>query len=142
VLVRLLYASRAIAGIDAATADSILVQARRNNPARGITGLLCFSDDVFVQLIEGGRDAVSDLFAAILRDERHSHVRLLSFEETSERRFVAWMMGEVNLELANPQLLMRFSLEAKLDPFHVSAKTTMALLEELAATGAVASRTA
>ena len=71
-LVRCLYASRARQPLTPAVVDGILEQSRRNNPARGITGLLCFVDDVFVQVLEGGRDPVCHLFATIFRNDRHS----------------------------------------------------------------------
>ena len=142
VLVRLLYASRPAAPINAVLTDAILRQARNNNAKLGITGLLCFAGDVFVQVIEGGRDSVSELFAAIVRDPRHSHVRLLGFEEVGERRFMSWMMGEVDLATANPTLLMRYSERASLNPFETSGHTTMSMMEELVAVGAVVSRSA
>ena len=35
--------------------EAILDKSRRKNPARGLTGILCFSDDLFIQVLEGGR---------------------------------------------------------------------------------------
>ncbi len=67
-LVRCLYASRLSEPLPASHLDQILEQSRRNNPRRGITGLLCFTVDLFVQVIEGGRDEVSELFGTIVRD--------------------------------------------------------------------------
>jgi hypothetical protein len=120
--------------------DKILEQSRRNNPKLGITGLLCFTSDVFVQVIEGSRDAVCELFNAIVRDERHSNVRLLSYEEIAERRFPGWSMGQVNLDTVNPALLLKYSETAELNPFVASGAATMLLLMELMATGAIATR--
>jgi hypothetical protein len=88
-LVRLLYASRATTPLVASVQDSILEQSRSHNPALGITGILCFSDNVFIQVLEGGRDEVCELYNTIVRDGRHQHVRILSFEEIRERRFGA-----------------------------------------------------
>lgn len=65
-LVRCLYASRPIEPLSGPFLDSILQQSRKNNPALGITGLLCVSKDLFIQVIEGGRDEVCDLFNAIV----------------------------------------------------------------------------
>ena len=97
-LVRLLYASRAAKALNAKTVAAILVECQRNNPRRGITGVLCYSDEIFLQVLEGSRDAVCDTFNSIVRDARHETVRLLSFEEISERRFGGWSMGQVNIE--------------------------------------------
>ena len=74
-LVRCLYASRPLEPLSGAFVNSILEQSRKNNPALGITGLLCVSEDLFIQVIEGGRDEVCDLFNAIVRDQRHQQGR-------------------------------------------------------------------
>jgi Sensors of blue-light using FAD len=139
-LVRLLYASRAAATTSAAVLDGILEQSRKNNPAQGITGLLCVSGDVFIQLLEGGRDEVCELYNAITRDNRHQQVRLLSYEEIAERRFGAWTMGQVNIARINPALLLKYFKRAELDPFYCSGQATMALLHELVATASIVSR--
>jgi hypothetical protein len=34
-------------------------QSRQHNPANGITGVLCHTDQVFMQVLEGGREAVN-----------------------------------------------------------------------------------
>jgi hypothetical protein len=141
-LVRLLYASRAPRTLSARTIASILTQCQGNNPGRGITGVLCYSDQIFLQVLEGGRDAVCETFNAIVRDPRHEHVRLLSFEEISERRFGGWTMGQVNIDKINPTLLLKYAEKAELNPFAVSGEVSMALLEELIATASVLGRSA
>jgi hypothetical protein len=139
-LVRCLYASRPVKPAPADLLDRILEQSRRNNPPRGITGLLCYTSDVFVQVIEGGRNEVCELFTSIVRDERHFHVRLLSYEEIGERRFPGWSMGQVNVETINRALLLKYSEKPNLDPFASSGQSTMALLTELVASGAILTR--
>ncbi len=139
-LVRCLYASRAAKPLSAAVLDSILEQSARNNPRLGITGMLCFTNEVFVQVIEGGRDEVCEVFNAIVRDDRHLQVRLLDFEEISERRFGNWTMGQVNIDNISPALLLKYSEKAELNPFNCSGRVTLALLDELMATGSILSR--
>ena len=139
-LVRLLYASRAAATASAAVLDGILEQSRKNNPALGITGLLCVSGDVFIQLLEGGRDEVCELYNAIVRDKRHQQVRLLAYEEIAERKFGAWTMGQVNIARINPSLLLKYFKRAELDPFDCSGQATMALLHDLVATASIVNR--
>ncbi len=139
-LVRLLYASRAAKALSAKSVAGILNDCQRNNPQHGITGVLCYSDEIFLQVLEGGRDAVCETFNHIVRDVRHEHVRLLSFEEISERRFGGWSMGQVNIGKVNSSLLMKYAEKAELNPFAVSGKVSMALLEELIATASVVGR--
>jgi hypothetical protein len=136
-LVRCLYASRPLQPLSAAVLDPIFEQCRKNNPRLGITGMLCFTKDVFVQVLEGGRDNVCDLFNAIVRDDRHVDVRLLVYEEISERRFGNWTMGKVDMDQVNPALLLKYTEKAALDPFSCSGRATMALLDELVATGSI-----
>lgn len=141
-LVRLLYASRAAAPLTTVVVTDILEQSRRNNPLAGITGVLCASGVQFVQVLEGGRDRVCDLFNAIARDPRHTTVRLLAFDEIAERRFGGWSMGQVDLVRVNPGLLLKYGETAELNPFAISGRATLALLEELIAAGSVIARTA
>lgn len=136
-LVRCLYASRPLQPLNGPFLESILAQSRKNNPALGITGLLCVANDLFVQVIEGGRDEVCDLFNAIVRDERHQQVRLLIYEEIDERQFGNWTMAQVNISNLNPAMLLKYFKRAEFDPFSGSGKATLALLSDLIATGAV-----
>jgi len=139
-LVRCLYASRAHTPLDQGMMDSILDQSRRNNPARGITGLLCHADDIFVQVLEGGRDPVCDLFTIIARDPRHHGLRLLAYEEIAERRFGHWTMGQVNIARVNAALLLKYGERPTLDPFTAPGSATMALLHDLVGTAQIATR--
>lgn len=139
-LVRCLYASRPAKPLDGPFLDDILERSRKNNPKLGITGLLCVSDNLFIQVIEGGRDEVCELFNAIVRDDRHQQVRLLSYNEISERQFGNWTMGQVNIAKLNPALLLKYFKRPELDPFDCSGDATMALLGELVATASILNR--
>ena len=136
-LVRLLYASRTSKEIDNAVLDSILSQSRAHNPGAGLTGILCYSDKIFMQVLEGNRREVSKLYSLIASDERHSDVEILLFEDIIERRFSHWTMGQVNLGKVNPSTLLKYSERPVLDPFALGGKVSMALLEELMVTAAI-----
>jgi hypothetical protein len=140
-LVRLLYASRAVDGIDEAFLRSILEESRANNLEHGITGILCThpAGGVFIQALEGGREAVNRLYGNIVRDRRHAEVTLLDFAEIEERRFASWKMGNVDLHKVNKSSILRYSDKAELDPFSMSGRSALALLEELASSAAIAS---
>lgn len=138
-LVRLLYASRIVEPASSAT-ESILAQSRTHNPASGITGILCYGGGIFLQALEGGRMAVSELYGHIQRDTRHKDVVLLSYEEISERRFGGWTMGQVNVAKLNNSILLKYSEKPELDPYAVSGHMSLALLEELMATASIIGR--
>lgn len=138
-LVRLLYASRALDTSPDAI-ESILHQSRDHNPSTGVTGVLCYGGGIFLQAIEGGRMAISELYGHIQRDPRHKDVVLLQYEEISERRFSGWTMGEVNMNRINASILLKYAEKPELDPYLVSGCVSMALLEELMATASIIGR--
>jgi hypothetical protein len=136
-LVRLMYASRAARTFGAEELNAVLRQSTSNNPRQGVTGVLCFSGEIFLQVLEGGRSQVSALYNRIVQDPRHRDVVLLNYEEIDERSFAGWAMGQVNMARLNPALLLKYSEAAVLDPYAVSGKVSMALFNELVATAAV-----
>jgi len=138
-LVRLMYASRASTKVDAEALAAILRKAKEHNPRVGVTGVLCYcaNADIFLQVLEGGRNAVSGLYNKIAQDPRHHDVALLSYEEIGERSFSSWSMGQVNMSRLNPALLLKYSEAAVLDPYAVSGKASLALFNELVATASV-----
>ncbi len=139
-LVRLLYASHATGKIDCAAVADIMHQSHLHNPPKGITGILCHSDKVYMQVLEGGREAINALYASILRDPRHADVVLLHYEEIHERRYAGWTMGQANLAKVNASTLLRFSVMPEIDPYVMSGKNALALIDELMATATIVGR--
>ena len=138
-LVRLLYVSRALQASPQGM-EAIVAQARQHNAAKGVTGILCHHGGIFLQAIEGGRQAINDLYASIVKDPRHQDVVLLHYEEISERRFGSWTMGHVNLSRINQATVLKYSETAELDPYAVSGSVSLALLEDLMATASVCAK--
>jgi hypothetical protein len=138
-LVRLLYASRAASGVDADAVAAILRRSKEHNQHVGVTGVLCFcaNSHVFMQVLEGGRNAVSKLYNQIAQDERHADVALLSYEEIGERSFASWAMGQVHMNRLNPALVLKYSEATLLDPYAVSGKASLALFNELVDTASI-----
>jgi hypothetical protein len=136
-LVRLIYASRANGPLPADTLSAMIKAARDHNSTAGITGVLVHSDGIFLQLLEGGRNAVNAVYNRITQDKRHHDVVLLSYDEVSERRFAGWAMGQANLSRLNPGILLKYSERAVLDPYALSGKAILALFEELVSTAVI-----
>ncbi|MEM8978115.1 MAG: BLUF domain-containing protein [Pseudomonadota bacterium] len=86
-----MYSSRPF-GYDQSTLDGILLDARRCNTRDDITGALVCRHDVFVQMLEGPRERVSDTFHRIRQDDRHSEVKLRYFGDSPNRMFEKWAM--------------------------------------------------
>jgi len=136
-LVRLLYASRAASPMSEAELATILKQSREHNPAEGITGLLCYTDGVFMQVLEGGRNAVNARYNQIVGDARHRDAIILAYSEVGEREFAGWAMGQVNLSRLNPALVLKYSETGKLDPYSIGGAALMSLFHELVSSGAI-----
>jgi hypothetical protein len=75
--------------------DAILATSARNNPERGITGLLLFNGRNFLQLLEGDEDDVASLMETITADPRHSGVSVLDRRGIAARTCPDWAMKRV-----------------------------------------------
>ena len=96
---QLIYRSQPF-GFDQAMLDGILMAARRNNRANGITGALICRQDMYIQLVEGPDDAIDALYQRISVDDRHTEVKLEMSAEVEERMFPEWDM----LDDTNPSM--------------------------------------
>lgn len=85
------YASRPF-GFDDLALRNILLVARRNNLRDGITGALVCRADLYLQILEGRRELVEAALLRILRDDRHTDLRVLVDEDVTERLFPDWAM--------------------------------------------------
>ncbi len=131
-LVRLIYASRSTKPVTPELIESILAPSRKFNLEAGVTGVLCICHgDVFLQVLEGSREEINRLYGKILHDDRHKDVTLLHYAEVDERRFSSWRMGRVDLDKLNVGVILKYSEKPVLDPFAVSGRVALALLEEL-----------
>ncbi|MBC6699198.1 BLUF domain-containing protein [Hymenobacter puniceus] len=89
----IVYQSTAVGHPTTAALRQLLNQARANNRQLGITGLLLFSHDSFLQVLEGEQHATEDLFSRIKADHRHSGIQTLSNGSIQQRIFPDWSMG-------------------------------------------------
>ena len=140
-LVRLVYASRSTEPVTTEMLDQILDTSRVNNKASGVTGVLCLCHgNVFLQVLEGGRRQVNELYAKLLSDARHADVLLLDYKEIHERQFANWRMGRVDTEKLNPATILKYSETAVIDPYNIPGAVALELLNELMSTAAIVGR--
>lgn len=71
----------------------LLEHARKKNSETGVTGLLCYDNKHFLQIIEGETDVIMDLFHAIQADTRHEGIRILHEGDIEKRAFPDWKMA-------------------------------------------------
>ena len=73
--------------------QALVRHARTRNDAAGITGLLVYDHQSFLQILEGEPEAVDSCFARIERDPRHHQIDVLGRHSIEKRAFKTWRMG-------------------------------------------------
>ena len=79
--------------------SEILTRARESNTKLGISGLLIFHENTFVQVLEGPRAGIESLLKKIELDPRHKNMKILLQKEIEEKEFDQWAMGFFNSAL-------------------------------------------
>ena len=92
-LVRLIYFSSASANLSLTDIKAILTTARENNQRSDVCGMLCYDNQYFLQVLEGKREVVSELFVTIAEDPRHDDVVIVSYDYIEQATFNNWQMG-------------------------------------------------
>lgn len=81
------YRSIAMPLISMRDVDTIVADSKFNNMACGITGILLFDGEFFMQTIEGPITDCLDLFAEISKDSRHDNIIPFGIQRIEERDF-------------------------------------------------------
>lgn len=131
-LARLIYASTVTDPLRPEVLAALLRQARLRNSLRGLTGLLTFDSQYFLQAIEGSPQALNDLYAGILRDPRHRSVTLLKYARIESRLFPDWQMGFLSASAAHRALYAPMMTGPRFDPYVLIGEQAEALLLGLA----------
>ena len=97
-LYHVVYLSSASHALSDEELDAILATSRANNRERGVTGMLLYSEGGFIQVLEGPKRKVLDLYAIIERDPRHHRIIDLLEGPIATRNFPNWEMGFERLQ--------------------------------------------
>lgn len=130
-LVRLLYVSKVVKGFSTHDIDALLHTARQHNAQVGITGILAFNGEYFMQILEGDRRAVNKLYHHISTDPRHEQLLLLQMSEIDERLFAVWSMAYVPISKLTRDLLLRYGINEDFHPLQMSSVSCLGLLTAL-----------
>ena len=90
---RIIYSSRPF-GFDSSVLSGLLIDSRENNEKHNITGSLICRADIYLQMLEGPKKKVSEVFEKIKQDDRHLEVKVLSEGTIKERLFPNWAMKD------------------------------------------------
>jgi hypothetical protein len=83
-----------------------------NNQRDGVTGMLLYGNETFLQTLEGDEATVDRLYAKILKDPRHGNVKSLTRKSVESRQYSDWSMGFKRIadeDLAHVDGLIDFS---------------------------------
>jgi FAD-dependent sensor of blue light len=137
ILVRLTYFSRnhihRLGGPMDDRIHDILIESVANNRRDDVTGALIHDDKWFAQALEGPETMVSATFERILRDPRHSDVRLIKMQPVPARRFAAWWMACFARSDDNADLFRQHCESECFDPQLMRAERLGDLIEAVVA---------
>lgn len=92
---QLIYTSAAIRPFKWIDLNDMLTAARKFNSSHNISGMMVYHARSILQVIEGPDEATETLFAKILRDQRHTALRLIGRNKIDKKEFESWPMGIV-----------------------------------------------
>lgn len=111
--------------------DIVRASAPRNN-ALDVTGVLLASGGRFLQALEGGRDAVLQVYGAICTDRRHGDLHVVESKAITSRRFAERNLFAKLLHPDDPVFLDEPSMSGGFDPRGLSSSAALDLLGAVA----------
>ena len=108
-MIHLIYISSATSWPSGQDLTELLVQARSRNSKKNITGMLLYGNATYMQVLEGDKKDVLEIYKSIQQDPRNMSVVTLVEEEISRREFPGWSMGFRNLTATTCQDLPGFT---------------------------------
>jgi len=113
--------------------DQLLERCRARNAAAGITGVLVVDGVHVLQVLEGPRDALTELFVRISTDARHRNVQLISVSDLDVRSFPDWALGYLPQTASLGAVLRTYLGCRDFDPAVVPASRLRAMVPHLLA---------
>ncbi len=90
---RIIYCSQATYDFAPEELVELLRTVRELNLRAGLSGMLLYCSQSFLQMLEGDADALEATYARVAVDPRHQNLRLLMDAEVPTRLFPDWSMG-------------------------------------------------
>lgn len=98
-MIQLVYYSISETEITSEIIDNILYSSSKYNSKNNITGCLLYYNKIFLQLLEGEKEEVTNLYNVIKKDKRHSDITIIIEESVAERMFPGWNMAYFELKV-------------------------------------------
>ena len=94
----IIYISRSHKKLEKLELVDLCAKSAAKNLKLNITGLLLCVGNSFVQVLEGQKEIVQDLYNKISKDPRHTQCRILFEGTTPERLFSQWNMNFLQMD--------------------------------------------
>lgn len=94
----LLYVSYATQKFSLEELESLWKMSARKNVSLGLTGMLLYMNNRFIQVIEGEKSRVQQLYERISSDKRHRDTMVILEGILEEKNFKNWSMGFYHLD--------------------------------------------
>lgn len=114
-LSRLVYYSVSSSPMSLEDIRQILKKSNENNARKSVTGSLYYNESYFIQVLEGGRKEINEVFSRIIKDERHHSVVVTSLNQIQSRHFENWSMLYLEPKNINEEEILKFSPTTQLD---------------------------
>ena len=101
---QLAFASRARPGLRSSETSDIIATSRSNNARDAITGVLLYSGQSFLQIVEGPDTTVGALWRRLAIDDRHRGLVTLFELAERDRWFDGWRAGYLAEQQLAPSL--------------------------------------
>ena len=92
-MIQTAYVSRAAETMTQEALLSLLQQCLANNESSGVTGMLLYGNDTFLQVLEGDEAVLEAVIDKIRKDPRHSRIHFLYRKPLERRQYADWSMG-------------------------------------------------
>lgn len=119
-LERLIYVSQAAREFPSLQSIAgIVAVSDRNNRQNDVTGALVLADGRFLQVLEGGELDIEQTLCRLLRDPRHTDLKVLQRRQVEFRYFVDWGLVGAEIEPTHESVMDELTAFAQVDSDYV-----------------------
>ena len=101
---RLMYKSKSNSEITWNNVKGIMHSSDAHNRELGVSGILLATSSHYLQVLEGPYETINEIFMRIVKDDRHSDIKLVSFNAIDARLFEDWGMLGIGVFNLNKKL--------------------------------------
>jgi len=129
-MIHLIYVSSATNEMTDDELLYLLEQCRSRNLRQHVTGMLLYFERNFIQVLEGEKKDVEEIYDDIVDDDRNTGNILIAKEEIKERAFPGWSMGYKHITKGKKEELEEYTgfLDREMTPEQIAYKSTDVLI--------------